>query len=102
MACQNFRNRLFPVLMCVVVLPYLMKGLEFLTKKTKQRCRVHVHAHRQYQMGMVLEPRMASDQVNLVCEDRVKVILRSENKSILYLQDGPHQLSIVHQGLIGS
>ena len=79
-----------------------MEKLEFLARKTKQRRRPHVHARRQYRIGMVLEPRVASDQVALIYEAGVRVVLRSENEPILYLQDCPHRLSIVHQDLIGS
>jgi len=80
----------------------LIKKLEFLARKTKQRRRPHVHARRQYRMGMVLEPRVASDQVTLIYEAGVRVVLRSENEPILYLQNGPHRLSIVNQDLISS
>ena len=80
----------------------LIKKLEFLARKTKQRRRPHVRARRQYQIGMALEPRVASNQVALIYEARVRVVLRSENDPILYIQDGPHRLSIVHQDLIGS
>jgi len=48
---------------------------------------------------MVLEPRMAPDQVALMYEAGARVVL---NELIRYLRDAPHQLSVVHQDLIGS